>query len=229
MNLLKKTVGFVAVLCVIPAAFALTARPSVMGTVASRLPTMTAYVNLGTTTTNTTSSLMDNAECIEAYTSCLEESDKCGPNFEECTTKVLFHAQMPKCLSTLAQCSATGINSLFGTSSTTALATVASTNSAGEVTDYTYPTNGSVLGQMISGAQLRICMIPATVSDVIQHVCNATMYAVLILNCAQRIPSLKSKKFSVNLHLPDVRARGKPNYSVQQIRLVIQHLTAVLA
>ncbi len=158
MNLLKKTIGFTAVLCVIPAAFALTARPSVVGTVATRLPTMTAYINGGTivsgTTTNSSSNLMDNIECIEAYTSCMSDADACGPNFEECTTKVLFHGKMPKCISTLAQCSAAGVNSLFGTSSTTALANVASTNSDGEITDYTYPTNGSVMGQMIAGAAI---------------------------------------------------------------------------
>ena len=154
MSLLKKTIGFMAVLCVVPAAFALTARPSVMGTVASRMPTMTAYINTVGTTTTTSSSLLDNAECIDAYTSCIESADACGPNFEECTTTVLFHAQMPKCLSTLAQCTASGINSLFGTSSTTALGNVKSTNSAGEITDYVYPTSGSVLGQMISGAAI---------------------------------------------------------------------------
>ena len=156
MNFLKKTVGFMAVFCAIPAAFALTARPSVIGTASSRLPTMTAYINAvsGATSSSSTSNLLDNVECIDAYTSCLKGADVCGANFEECTNKVLFHAKMPMCLSTLAQCTASGVNALFGTSSTTALANVASRNEHDEVTDYTYPTDGSVLGQMITGAAI---------------------------------------------------------------------------
>ena len=155
MNLLKKTVGFMAFFCVIPAAIALTARPSVVGTASSRLPTMTAYINaVSSSGSSSTSNLLDNVECIDAYTACLKGGDVCGANFEECTTKVLFHAQMPKCLSTLAQCSASGVNALFGTSSTTALSNVASRNEHDEVTDYTYPTDGSVLGQMITGAAI---------------------------------------------------------------------------
>ncbi len=159
MNLLKKTVGFMAVFCVIPAAIALTARPSVVTTVSTRLPSMAAYLNAVTngtaaTTGTTTANLLDNAECIDAYTDCLSQSDVCGSDFEECTTSVLFHAQMPKCLSVLGQCSASGVNALFGTSSTTALSTVKSTNEYDEVTEYTYPTAGSVLGQMIDGARI---------------------------------------------------------------------------
>ena len=106
------------------------------------------------TTGTTTANLLDNAECIDAYTDCLSQSDVCGSDFEECTTSVLFHAQMPKCLSVLGQCSASGVNALFGTSSTTALSTVKSTNEYDEVTEYTYPTAGSVLGQMIDGARI---------------------------------------------------------------------------
>ena len=158
MKILNKIVGFLAVCSVIPTAYALTARPSVLNTATTasrRLPTMTAYLTgTTTTTTTTTSNLLDNAECIEAYTSCLEDADVCGPNFEECTTKVLFHGKMAQCLGTLAQCTASGVNALFGTSSTTALSTVASENSYGEVTDYVYPTDGSVLGQMITGAAI---------------------------------------------------------------------------
>ena len=156
MNFLKKTVGFMAVFCAIPAAIALTARPSVVGTASSRLPTMTAYINAvsGATSSSSTSNLLDNVECIDAYTSCLKGADVCGANFEECTNKVLFHAKMPMCLSTLAQCTASGVNALFGTSSTTALSNVASRNQYDEVTDYTYPTDGSVLGQMITGAAI---------------------------------------------------------------------------
>ena len=151
MNFLKKTIGFLAVCSVIPAAYALTARPSVTNaamTASRRLPTMTAYLTSSGTVSGSTSNLLNNAECIDAYTSCLQGADVCGPNFEECTTDVLFHGQMPKCLSTLAQCSASGVNALFGTSSTTALSNVASRNSYDEITDYVYPTDGSVLGQM---------------------------------------------------------------------------------
>ena len=157
MNLLKKTVGFMAVLCVVPAAIALTARPSVIGTASSRMPTMTSYINSvsgSTSGTSSSSNLLDNAECIDAYTSCMKSGDACGNGFEECTTKVLFHAKMPQCLSVLAQCTASGINALFGTSSTTALSNVSSRNEYDEVTDYTYPTDGSVMGQMITGAAI---------------------------------------------------------------------------
>ena len=160
MKILNKIVGFLAVCSVVPAAYALTARPGVVNpatTASRRLPTMTSYLT-GTTsvvgTTTTSSSLLDNAECIDAYTDCISASDACGPNFEECTTNVLFHAQMPKCLSVLAQCTASGINDLFGTSSTTALSNVKDDNDYGEVTEYTYPTAGSVMGQMITGAAI---------------------------------------------------------------------------
>lgn len=154
MFLLKKSISFVAILACLPAAYAATARPSVMGNAARRMPTMSTYVTGTTTSTTTTSNLLANAECIDAYTSCIKGADACGSGFEECTTKVLFHAKMPQCLSTLAQCSASGITSLFGTSNTTALSNVASKNQYGEVTDYTYPTNGSVLGQLIDGAAI---------------------------------------------------------------------------
>ena len=154
MFLLKKSISFVAILACLPAAYAATARPSVMGNAARRMPTMSTYVTGTATSTTPTSNLLANAECIDAYTSCIKGADACGSGFEECTTKVLFHAKMPQCLSTLAQCSASGITSLFGTSNTTALSNVASKNQYGEVTDYTYPTNGSVLGQLIDGAAI---------------------------------------------------------------------------
>jgi len=123
------------------------------------MPTMTALItNSGGTTvvggTTTTSTLLANAECIDAYTSCIKGADACGPDLEECTTKVLFHGKMPACMSTLAQCSTAGVQSLFGTGTVTALSAVATKNSYGEVTDYTYPTDGSVLGQLIIGAAI---------------------------------------------------------------------------
>lgn len=161
MSLFSKSVSFLAVMAVIPAASALTARPSVISTATSRMPTMTAKItgstttSTGTTTTTTTaSSLLANAECIDAYTSCMKGNDACGPDFEECTNKVLFHGKMPQCLSTLAQCSTSGVSSLFGTGTISALSAVATKNTYGEVTNYTYPTDGSVLGQMITGAAI---------------------------------------------------------------------------
>ena len=164
MSFLKNTVSLLAIFSVIPAAFAVTARPSVMNTAttmsanaARRMPTASVYVGgaSGTTSGSTTSSaLLENAECIDAYTACIKGADACGPNFEECTTNVLFHAQMPECLSTLAQCSSNGVNSLFGISNVSALSNVATKNQYGEITEYTYPTAGSVLGQMISAAAI---------------------------------------------------------------------------
>ena len=159
MSFLYKTIGFMAVFSSLNAANAVTARPSVIGTASRRMPTMTAYISNGGTTTTvggntTTSTLLANAECIEAYTSCMKGADACGPNFEECTTNVLFHGKMPQCLSTLAQCSSAGVSSLFGTSSVSALSTIKTKNSYGEVTAYTYPTDGSVLGQLITGAAI---------------------------------------------------------------------------
>ncbi len=159
MSLFKKSIGFLAVLAAIPASFALTARPSVIGAASMRMPTMTALItnsggNAVVGGTTTTSTLLANAECIDAYTSCIKGADACGSDLEECTTKVLFHGKMPACMSTLAQCSTSGVQSLFGTGTITALSTVATKNSYGEVTDYTYPTDGSVLGQLIIGAAI---------------------------------------------------------------------------
>ena len=154
MSFLNKSISFVAVLACTSAAFAVTARPSIIGNAMRRMPTMTTSAGVISGTTTTTSNLLANAECIDAYTACLKGGDVCGSNFEECTTRVLFHGKMPQCLSTLAQCNASGINSLFGTSNTTALSSVATKNTHGEVTDYTYPTDGSVLGQLIIGAAI---------------------------------------------------------------------------
>lgn len=157
MSLFTKSISFLAVMAVFPASYALTARPSVIGTASSRMPTMTAVITNGGNSisgSTTTSSLLANAECIDAYTACMKGGDACGSDFEECTTKVLFHGKMPQCLSTLAQCSTAGVTSLFGTGTVSALSAVATKNSYGEVTDYTYPTDGSVLGQMITGAAI---------------------------------------------------------------------------
>ena len=168
MSFLKNTVSLLAIFSVMPVAYAVTARPSVMNTAmavsatgtARRMPTMSAYINGSAGTTGTSSSstssstLLANAECIDTYTQCIKGADACGPNFEECTTNVLFHAQMPECLSTLSQCQSAGVQSLFGTSNISALSNVATKNAYGEITEYTYPTSGSVLGQMISAAAI---------------------------------------------------------------------------
>ncbi|MBQ2017516.1 MAG: hypothetical protein II208_03265, partial [Alphaproteobacteria bacterium] len=153
-----------ALFSVIPAAYAATARPgatngaraSVVANSAStgavrRMPTMTSYINgtVGGTTVsgNTTSEvLLSNRDCIDTYSACIKGGDACGANFEECTTDVLFHAKMPQCLTTLMQCSSSGVNTLFGTSNISALNTVSTKNTYGEITKYAYPTDGSVLG-----------------------------------------------------------------------------------
>lgn len=164
MKYLVKTVSLIAIMSAASGAFAATARGSmVSGSAASRLPSVSGYMNpklvvaggvvsgVGKTTA---SSLMNNRECIDAYTSCIKANDACGPNFEECTTNVLFHGQMPKCLSILSQCTSSGINDLFGTSSVANFSNVKEYNGYNEVSRYTYPTDGSVLGQMILGAEI---------------------------------------------------------------------------
>ena len=165
MSFLKNTVSLLAIFSVLPAAHGVTSRLSVMNTAASlganaarRMPTVASYItgvaNSAVSSGTTSTSLYQDSECIDAYTACIKGADACGPNFEECTTNVLFHAQMPECLSTLAQCSSNGVNSLFGTSNISALSNVATKNTYGEITEYTYPTAGSVLGQMISAAAI---------------------------------------------------------------------------
>ena len=166
MTFLKNTVSLLTVFTIIPAAFAATPRAgivsgaTVMAASGRRMPTVTMNmaaannVAPAAAASSTTSNLLDNIECIDAYTECITSDDSCGSDFSECTTNVLFHAQMPDCISTLAQCSSAGINSLFGTSSTTSLSNVATTNEDGEVTKYTYPTDGSVLGQKIAAAAI---------------------------------------------------------------------------
>ena len=168
MKFLKNTIGFFAVFCTFPAVFAVTARPGAINTgnavmavsatgAARRMPTASARVSTASTvvaSTTSASDLLDNIECIDAYMECIESDDTCGVDFSECTTNVLFHAQMPDCISTLAQCSAQGINSLFGTSDTTALSSVAEYNDDNEVSRYTYPTEGSVMGQKIIAARI---------------------------------------------------------------------------
>ena len=172
MSFLQKITGLIAFIGLIPAADAVTARPSVMNTATAvssttgtvrRMPTMTSYLTGGsitgstsgsTTGSTSSSSLLENKECIDTYTECIKGEEACGADFGECTTNVLFHAKMPQCISTLSQCASAGINSLFGTSNVGALTSVATTNSYGEVTKYSYPTDSSVLGQMITAAAI---------------------------------------------------------------------------
>ena len=162
MKFLKNTIGFLSVFCIVPSVFAVTARPAAIGIgnavmgvsaagAARRMPGSSAKVTPGDVVP---SSLLDNIECIDAYMECIESDDACGSDFSECTTNVLFHAQMPDCISTLAQCAPDGINSLFGTSSTTALSGVAEYNDDKEIVRYTYPTDGSVMGQKIIAARI---------------------------------------------------------------------------
>lgn len=163
MKNIVKTLGFFAIIATFSGANAASPRASVMGAIktgsaSARLPSVAGYIVTGTATTSSssssTASLLSNSECIETYSGCLKGTDVCGPGLEECTTNVLLHAKMPNCLSILGQCSPSGVNDLFGTSSVTALAEVESTNSYGEVSKYRYPTDGSVLGQMVTGAKL---------------------------------------------------------------------------
>lgn len=148
MSLLKKTVSMIAILSAVPSAFAVTARPSVIGTASSRLPSMVGtVVSTGNTNSPNTTTWTD-AECIDAYTECLKGGNACGPNFEECTNNTLFYAKKPQCASTLTQCPTAGVNKLFGTNNQTAFS---DKNSAGE---YIYPKAGSVLGQLIEAASI---------------------------------------------------------------------------
>ena len=170
MKFLKNTIGFLSVFCMFPSVFAVTARPAAIGIgdavmgvsatgAARRMSTSSAKVAPGGTGTGvvtgpSASNLLDNIECIDAYMECIESDDACGSDFSECTTNVLFHAQMPDCISTLAQCAPDGINSLFGTSITTALSDVAEYNDDNEIVRYAYPKDGSVMGQKIIAARI---------------------------------------------------------------------------
>ncbi len=158
MKHIVKTVSLLSILAVIPGAMAATSRIGVSNKTSPRLPSIAGYLISGTTTSTATStssstaSYYDNSECIEKYTDCIKADDACGGDFQECTTNVLFHGQMAKCLNVLYQCQSSGINALFGTTSIANLSEVQSTNSEDEITRYTYPMDGSVLGQLIIGA-----------------------------------------------------------------------------
>ena len=145
MIFLKKLIGFVAVITVIPSVFAVTARPSVITSATSRIATMSTNIN---STSSVTSGTITDAECIENYTDCIKGGEACGTGFEECTNKTLFFAKKPICASILMQCNTSGVKSLFGTGTLTYLA---NQNSAGE---YVYPTDSSILGQLIGAGYI---------------------------------------------------------------------------
>lgn len=145
---------------------AATSRVSVMNSASPRLPSIAGRLIAGTTTTTTssTAAYYGDSECIEKYTDCIKEDDVCGSDFQECTTNVLFHGQMSKCVSVLYQCSSSGINALFGTTAINALSNVAESHTIPSATSsgatevvvdrYTYPAKGSVLDQLIVGAEI---------------------------------------------------------------------------
>lgn len=156
MSFLKKSISVLAVFAAIPAAFAVTARPSVTGATAAasrRLPALSAYLTTGTSgTTDSSTSMMTDIECVDAYTGCMKANDVCGPEFEECTNKNLFHGQMPKCLNVLSQCKSTGIKKLFGADSVSALGSIKSKDATTGKIEYTYPTDKSDMGMWIAAA-----------------------------------------------------------------------------
>lgn len=166
MRNIVKIFGLLSIIAVIPGAMAATSRVSVINKASPRLPSIAGRLISGTTntvtntTTSSTAAYYGDSECIEKYTDCIKEDDVCGSDFQECTTNVLFHGQMSKCLSVLYQCSSSGINALFGTTAINALSEVESykakerSTDPEEVAKYRYPKDGSVLGQLIIGAEI---------------------------------------------------------------------------
>ncbi len=162
MKNIIKTLGLLSIFAVIPASFAATSRVSMVSKASPRLPSIAGYImansaangTLNTVVNGTATSYLADPDCISNYTDCIKGNDACGSNFEDCTNTTLLHAKMPACLSVLAQCSAAGRTSLFGTADLNAIATAATTNANGEITAYTYPLAGSALGQMITAAQI---------------------------------------------------------------------------
>ncbi|MBQ2005865.1 MAG: hypothetical protein II219_03590 [Alphaproteobacteria bacterium] len=168
MKFLKNTIGFLSVFCIVPAVFGATARPGVItagstvNAVAAngsvrRMPTLRLTTASNNTQSGGTSyNTMDSVECVDAYMECIESDDSCGSDFSECTTNVLFHAQMPDCTSVLMQCSDKGVSTLFGTSNIADLSNVPDDgyNKDKEIVRYTYPTDGSVMGQKIIAARI---------------------------------------------------------------------------
>ena len=168
-SFLKHTFSLIFAFSIVSVAHGVTARPGIMptGKVTSiaasgrRMPTMASALanaaannNSATLPAATTSSLLDDTKCVNEYLTCIKAPENCGSNFEECTTKVLFHAKMPQCIGTLYQCSTGGIQKLFGTTNMDNLSQVASKNEFDEITDYTYPDDDSALGQLITAGAI---------------------------------------------------------------------------
>ncbi|MBR3148374.1 MAG: hypothetical protein IKF41_03480 [Alphaproteobacteria bacterium] len=161
MKNIVKTLSLLSIFAVIPGAMAATSRVSMVSKVSPRLPSIAGFItaNSNSATTKvvngtTATTYLADVDCIDNYTACIKNNDTCGADFEECTNTILLHAKMPTCLNVLSQCSAAGRLSLFGTADLSAIATLAIKDSNGEVTSYTYPTASSVLGQMITAAQI---------------------------------------------------------------------------
>ena len=161
MKKIIKTLSLLSIFAVIPGAMAATSRVGMISRGAPRLPSIAGYITSTTGVTSATSavngsttSYLADVDCIDNYSACIKGNDACGSEFEECTNTILLHAKMPTCLGVLAQCSPAGRSSLFGTTDLNAIATAATKDSNGEVTAYTYPSAGSVLGQMITAAQI---------------------------------------------------------------------------
>lgn len=169
MRNIVKILSLLSIIAVIPASFAATSRVSVTSKASPRLPSIAGRLIAGTTTgtattTSSTAAYYGDSECIEKYTDCIKADDVCGSDFQECTTNVLFHGQMANCLSVLYQCSSSGINALFGTTAINALSNVAESHTIPSATRsgatevvvdrYTYPAKGSVLDQLIIGAEI---------------------------------------------------------------------------
>ena len=171
MTILRKSISLLALFSIVPAAWAVTMRPSAISTTTGaltataangavrRLPVVTGAKLLGTpamvnASTSSSVASLDDVECVEEYTSCITGDDACGSDFEECTTNVLFHAQMTDCTSTLMQCTPNGIANLFGINNINNLSTAASTDEDGRITEFVYPTADSVMGQKIIAAEI---------------------------------------------------------------------------
>lgn len=162
MKNIVKTVSLLTIISLIPAAFAATSRVGVTNKASARLPSIAGHILSGgtttTTTTATTASYYGVGDCVDNYRECMGADDVCGSNFEECTTNVLFHVQMPKCAGVLYQCTSAGVQQLFGTSAINALSAAtyvkdSKGNDTQEVQDYTYPIQNSVARGWIDGAK----------------------------------------------------------------------------
>ncbi|MDR1207092.1 MAG: hypothetical protein LBK26_01620 [Rickettsiales bacterium] len=126
-----------------------------VNTIGGRMPTLRTTSGTGISTTTTGAVSVTDKECIDSYLECAKQPDVCGPNFEDCTNNSLFFAKKSNCTSILLTCPANGISQLFGTTSTSVLATKSTTDKDenGEYV-YIYPNENSILGTMIVGASI---------------------------------------------------------------------------